>query len=107
MQLAARPLEEFGVFRVRPGVATLDKCDTEVIELFGDAELVVDRERDPLLLGSVSKRGVVDLHRGREPEGGGVDVQGGVVGVLTHRAAPPGLCASSPSDETAAAVIVV
>jgi len=33
----------------------------ELVELIGDAQLVVDGERDALELGAVAKGGVVDL----------------------------------------------
>ena len=63
VQLGARPEEELFVLRVGTWPAAFDEGDPEVVELLGDPELVVDRERHALLLGAVPQRRVVDLHR--------------------------------------------
>jgi hypothetical protein len=60
-QLGRRPGEELGVLRYRPGPSTLDEADAEVVEVPGDRELVLDGEREALLLGAVAQGGVVDL----------------------------------------------
>ena len=64
VELGAGPLEELVVLGVGAGPATLDACHAETVELLGDAQLVVDGERDALKLGAVAQGGVVDLHRG-------------------------------------------
>ena len=67
VQLVARPAEQLVVLRVRARPARLDVVDAEPVELLGDAELVVDRQRDPFELRAVAQRRVVDLDlpRGR------------------------------------------
>jgi hypothetical protein len=67
VQLRRRPLEELLVLGVGAGPAPLDVVDAEVVELLGDAQLVLDREREPLPLAAVTKGGVVDLDRVRSP----------------------------------------
>ena len=47
------PLEELVVLGVGAGPPALDVADAEVVELLGDAELVVDRQRQPFLLAAV------------------------------------------------------
>ncbi|MBS1264405.1 MAG: hypothetical protein MAG471_00226 [Acidimicrobiaceae bacterium] len=44
LQVCARPLEELDVFGVGSRPAALDVVDTEQVQLFGDAQLVDDRE---------------------------------------------------------------
>ena len=61
MQLARQPSEQLVVLRVGARPARLDVVHTEPVELLGDAQLVVDGERDPLELRSVAQRRVVDL----------------------------------------------
>ena len=60
-QLARRPVEELDVLGVGAGPAALDEVHAELVELVGDAQLVVDGERDALELGAVAQGGVVDL----------------------------------------------
>src|SRR5262249_46850201 len=61
LQLTRRAPEEFVVLRVRARPARLDEVDAEPVELFGDAQLVVDGQRDALELRAVAQRRVVDL----------------------------------------------
>ena len=61
LQLGRRPAEELVVLRVGAGPAGLDEVDAEPVELLGDAQLVVDGERDALELAAVAQRRVVDL----------------------------------------------
>ena len=63
VQLRSRTAEELGVLGVRARPAALDVADPEPVELLGDAQLVGDREVEPLLLGAVAQRGVVDVER--------------------------------------------
>ena len=58
-----RAAEELLVLRVGLRVAALDPVDAEAVELLGDAQLVLDGERDALELGAVAQRGVEDLDR--------------------------------------------
>ena len=58
-----RPAEELGVLRVRLRVATFDPTHTEPVELFGDAQLVLDRQRDAFELRAVAQRRVEDVDR--------------------------------------------
>ena len=51
------------VLGIGPGPAALDEGHPEVVELLGDPQLVVDGERQPLLLGAVPQRGVEDVDR--------------------------------------------
>ena len=64
-ELRRRAPEELVVLRVRAGPAGLDVVDAEPVELLGDAQLVVDGERDALELRAVAQRRVVDLDPGR------------------------------------------
>ena len=57
------PPEELLVLRVGAGPAALDVVHAEVVELLGDAQLVVDGERDALDLAAVAQRRVEDLDR--------------------------------------------
>ena len=63
VQLGRRPAEELGVLGVRARPAALDVADPEPVELPRDRQLVGDREVEPLLLGAVAQRGVVDVER--------------------------------------------
>ena len=63
LQLGHGPTEELFVLRVRAGPATLDPGDAEVVELLGDAQLVVDGEGDALELRAVTEGRVEDLDR--------------------------------------------
>ena len=60
-QLLLGPREELDVLGVGAGPAPLNEGDPEVVELLGDAELVVDREREALLLAAVAQNGVEDV----------------------------------------------
>jgi hypothetical protein len=60
-ELLLRPREELDVLGIGPGPATLNEGDPEVVELLGDPELVVDREREALLLAAVPQNGVEDV----------------------------------------------
>ena len=57
----ADPLEILGVFFVRGGIAALDEIEAEVVQAFGQFQLVEQREADALGLGAVAERGVVDF----------------------------------------------
>ena len=63
-QLARRTGEELGVLGVRTGPATLDVPDAQLVEVRGDGELVRHGEVEPLLLGAVAQRRVVDVEVG-------------------------------------------
>ena len=56
--------EEFLVLRIRAGPAAFDVVDSELVELFGDQKLVLDRERDGLALRAIPQRRIEgeDLH---------------------------------------------
>ena len=69
-QLVLRALEELGVLGVRPGPAALDEPHAELVEVPRDGELVDDREVEPLLLGAVAQRRVVDVQVARRSAGG-------------------------------------
>src|SRR5690606_31201782 len=60
-ELGRRPPEELLVLGVGLRVAALDPADAEVVELLGDAELVVDRQGDALELGAVPQGRVEDV----------------------------------------------
>ncbi len=62
-QLGRRPAEELGVLRIRLRVATLDPAHTEPVELLGNAQLVLDRQRDAFELRAVAQRRVEDVDR--------------------------------------------
>ena len=62
IELGLRPLEELVVLRVGTGIATLDVVHAEVVELLGDAQLVVDGERQALELAAVPQGRVEDLY---------------------------------------------
>ena len=70
VELVLRAPEELGVLGVRARPAALDEPDAEVVEVPRDGQLVGDREVEPLLLGAVAQRRVVDVQA--------VDVAGGV-----------------------------
>src|SRR5690606_40056765 len=53
--------EELRVLRHGTRPATLDEPDTELVEMPCDGELVGHRVRDPLTLGPVAQRGVVQV----------------------------------------------
>jgi hypothetical protein len=53
--------EELGVLRHRPRPAALDEPDAQRVEVAGDGQLVPHRVADPLALGPVPQRGVVDV----------------------------------------------
>ena len=60
-QLVLGAGEELDVLRVGAGPTTLDELDPEQVELFRDAELVVDGRRDALDLQAVAQCGVEDF----------------------------------------------
>ena len=60
-ELLGGPDEELLVFRVRTRPAALYVWDAQVVELLGDAQLVVDRQRYAFLLRTVAQRRVVDV----------------------------------------------
>ena len=53
--------EELGVGRVGAGPATFDEGDPQLVQMAGDAQFVVHRQVDALLLRTVAQRGVVDV----------------------------------------------
>src|SRR5947209_7655749 len=53
--------EELGVLGHRPWPATLDETDTKRVHQPGDGELVGHRVGNPLALGTVAQRGVVEV----------------------------------------------
>ena len=61
LQLGRGPAEELFVLRVRARPAALDPGDAQVVELLGDAQLVVDGERDAFELRAVTEGRVEDL----------------------------------------------
>ncbi len=65
-QLLGRPGEVLLVLRVCARPATFDVGDAQVVELLGYVQLVVDGERDALLLRAVPERRVVDVDGLRE-----------------------------------------
>src|SRR5262249_33947207 len=58
-------LEERFVAWIRSGPAALDVAYSEVVQAFGDAQLVLDGERDVFRLTAVAQRRVVDLDGAR------------------------------------------
>ena len=66
-QLGAGPPEELLVLRVGARPAALDEVHAEVVELLGDAQLVVDGERHALDLRAVAQGRVEDLDGCRHP----------------------------------------
>ena len=60
-QLGRGPGEELLVLGVGAGPSALDEGHAEVVELLGHPQLVVDGERQPLLLRAVAQRGVEDV----------------------------------------------
>ena len=52
-------------FGLAPGQPPSMYCHAEVVELLGDPQLVLDGERQALLLAAVAQGGVVDVDRGR------------------------------------------
>jgi hypothetical protein len=67
----ARATEELRVLGVRGRPAALDEVDAEVVELLGDAQLVVDRCRHAFDLQTIAQRRVE--HLDRSPGAGGFD----------------------------------
>ena len=63
VELLGGATEELLVLRVRLGVSALDPVDSQPVELLGDAQLVLDAERDALELGTVAQGGVEDVDR--------------------------------------------
>ena len=61
VQLGRGPGEELVVLGVGPGPSALDVGDAQVVELLGHPQLVVDGERQPLLLAAVAQRRVEDV----------------------------------------------
>ena len=88
-ELGRGPGEELLVLGIGPRPAALDEGHAQMVELLGHPELVVHRERQTLLLGSVAEGGVEDVHRfGQDGEGEGV--AGGVVAVALRSRRPLG-----------------
>ena len=61
VQLTLGALEELRVLRVGAGPAALDVVHAEVVELLGDAQLVLHRRRHALDLQAVAEGGVEHL----------------------------------------------
>ena len=102
LQLGAGPAEELLVLRVGLRVAALDPVDAEPVELLGDAQLVLDRQRDPLELRAVTQRRVEDLDRVRYrcPAHATSSTQAALTGCTfgsgLMRPAPPRSCTGRP-----------
>src|SRR5690606_23599032 len=69
VQLLASTVEELGVLGHRARPAPFDEPDTELVQVSGDGQLVLDGQRQPFLLCAVAKSRVVDVepfrvHRG-------------------------------------------
>jgi hypothetical protein len=64
IELSRRAGEELGVLGVGARPAALDEADAELVEVARDGELVRDGEVEPLLLGAIAQRGVVDVQVG-------------------------------------------
>ena len=64
-QLVGGSGEELVVLGVGARPAALDVVHAEAVEFPGDAQLVLDGQRDAFELAAVAQRGVVDLHRRR------------------------------------------
>ena len=60
--LALHAREELDLLGVGGREAALDEVDAQLVELEGDAHLLLDRERHALLLHAVAQRRVVELH---------------------------------------------
>ncbi len=60
--LALHAGEERRLLGIGGGKAALDELQAELVELEGDADLLVDRDRHALLLHAVAQGRVVDLH---------------------------------------------
>ena len=60
-----RSLEEFLVFGIGIGPAALDVIDTQLVQLSGDDQFVVDGKRDRLALRAVPERCIesLDTHK--------------------------------------------
>jgi hypothetical protein len=69
----AGTLEELDIFGVRSRESALDVVHAEQVEALGNAQLVLDGEREALALGPVSQCGVVegDLHASCAPRQAG------------------------------------
>ena len=65
LQLGRGAPEELFVLRVGARPAAFDVVDAQVVELLGDAQLVLDRQRDAFELRAVAQRRVVDLDLSR------------------------------------------
>ena len=62
MELAGGgPLEKVFVLGIGARPPALDVLDAEMVELLGDPQLVVDRERQAFLLTAIPQGGVVDV----------------------------------------------
>ena len=57
--LAREQLEQLALLRIRRREAGLDQVDAELVELVGDAQLLVGREGHPLALHAVAQRCVI------------------------------------------------
>ena len=62
-QLLLGACEELDVLWVGPGPTSFNEGDAQVVELLGHPKLVVDGERQPLLLAAVTQDGVEDVDR--------------------------------------------
>ena len=58
--------KELVVFGQRSRPTAFDISHAKLIKQRGDAELVADRERNPLLLGPVAQGGVIDFEVGHK-----------------------------------------
>src|SRR5262249_4900096 len=88
LQLLGKPAEDLVVLGVGAGPARLDVVHAEPVELLGDAELVVDGERDALELRTVPQRRVVDLDTFRKARR--------YPGYVTRGHSPTTLCIAAP-----------
>ena len=66
VQFGCRPLEELHVLGVSARPPALDVVHAETVQLFSNAQLVVNGQRNAFKLRSITQRGVVYLHRLRQ-----------------------------------------
>ena len=55
------PLEVLEILLVRAGIASFDEIEAKAVEALGQEQFVLNGKTDPLRLGTVAQRGVVNL----------------------------------------------